>query len=74
MSGLFSKPKIPKVASVSAPEPPPERSAAETTALSDEQRARFANRGGRAMTMLTGGLGTEGGSSAVRFLGGAART
>lgn len=74
MSGLFSKPKVPEVTPAPTPDPPPERSAAETSALAEEQRKRFSGQSGRAMTMLTGGTGTEGGSAAVRFLGGAART
>jgi len=53
--------------------PPPERTDAETAALAEEQRLA-AQRRGRVATMLTGGRGAEGGSSAVRFLGGAART
>ncbi|RTL04983.1 hypothetical protein EKK58_09255 [Candidatus Dependentiae bacterium] len=54
--------------------PAPERSDAETEALAEEQRKRVAGAsGGRASTYLTGG-GTEAASSAVRFLGGAAKT
>lgn len=75
MSALFSKPKVPQVAAPPAPEPVPERSAEETATLAEEQRSRFfRGQGGRAMTMLTGGTGTSGGSAAQRFLGGAART
>lgn len=75
MTALFSKPKTPAVRPAPAPEPPPERSASETSALADEQRGQFfRGQGGRAMTMLTGGTGTEGGTAVQRFLGGAART
>lgn len=76
--GIFSKPKIPKV--TPAPQLPvadavPERTSEQTSALAEEQRSRFfRSQGGRAATMLTGGTGTEGGSAAIRFLGGAART
>lgn len=51
----------------------PARSDDETLALAEEQRKRFAGGGGRSMTYLTGGGLTQG-SSAIRFLGGAART
>lgn len=74
MSGLFSKPKVPEVRTPDPLPPAPERTAEETAALAEDQRSRFARRSGRAGTMLTGGSGTEGGSSAIRFLGGAART
>ena len=71
---MFRRPEMPKVAVPDAPPPPPERSDPETAALAEAQRARFGRGGGRASTMLTGGNGTGGGQSAVRFLGGAART
>ena len=74
MAALFSKPKMPEVKDPAPLPPPPERSDADTAALAERQRAGFFNRGGRATTMLTGGSGTSGASSAVRFLGGAART
>lgn len=77
MGALFSKPKVPKVAAapVITPEAIPERTSEQTASLAEEQRRRFfTSQGGRSATMLTGGTGTEGGSSAVRFLGGAART
>ncbi len=70
MAALFSKPKTPKVETPNPLPPPPERSDGETAALAAEQRAK-ANKG-RAYTMLTGGQGVS--STAVRFLGGAART
>lgn len=70
---MVSTPKAPAVRYPDPLPPTPERTDAETAALADEQRGQFARRG-RAATMLTGGAGTEGGTSAVRFLGGAART
>jgi hypothetical protein len=54
--------------------PPPERSDAQTQELAAEQRAALFRRGGRASTILTGGQGVDGGSTAARFLGSAART
>lgn len=76
MAALFSTPKMPKVTQVTPDytPPAPTRSAEETSQLAAAQRQAFARRGGRASTMLTGGAGTEGGVSAIRFLGGAART
>lgn len=77
---FFRPPKMPSAPAAPAvklPEPlppPPERSAADTSALATRQRSEFFRRGGRASTMLTGGLGADGGVSAVRFLGTAART
>lgn len=74
MAALFSTPKIP---TVNMPDPLPPasvRTAADTQQLASDQRRKFANRGGRSSTMLTGGAGTGGGVSAIRFLGGAART
>jgi hypothetical protein len=75
MGNPFSKPKA--AAPVVIPEPlppPPERTDTETERLAEEQRKRFAGAsGGRASTFLTAG-GTTAGSSAVRFLGGAAST
>lgn len=71
---MVSTPKMPAVRYPDPLPPPPERSGSETQALAEQQRAQFARRGGRATTMLTGGTGTEGGSGAIRFLGGAART
>lgn len=60
-----------------APEPlppAPERSDAETAALAEEQRKKYASAGqGRAGTFLTAG-GTTQGFSAVRYLGGAGAT
>ena len=74
MGNPFSKPKKPRVVQPDPLPPPPERSDAETEALADEQRRRFAGAsGGRASTFLTSG-GTSAGSSAVRFLGGASAT
>ena len=76
MSKVFS-PSKPKAQSVPMPEPlppPPERTDEQTVALAEDQRKRFASTGGgRAATWLTQG-GTQQGSAAVRFLGGAART
>lgn len=66
-----------KTPAVRYPDPlpaPPERSSADTAALAGEQRSRFFRQGGRATTMLTGGSGAGSGASAIRFLGGAART
>lgn len=71
---MVARPKMPPVRYPDPLPPPPDRSDAETAALAEQQRAGFFKRGGRAMTMLTGGAGTEGGTAAVRFLGSAART
>lgn len=71
---MFRRQQMPQVQTPDALPPPPERSDPETAALAESQRARFGRGGGRASTMLTGGSGTGGGQSAVRFLGGAART
>lgn len=71
---MVSKPDIPAVRYPDPLPPPPERSSSETQALAETQRRQFFGRGGRASTMLTGGEGTGGGSQAIRFLGGAART
>lgn len=71
---VFKKPSVPEVRYPDPLPPAPERTDAETAALAEEQRARFASRRGRASTMLTGGGGVDGGSAAVQFLGGAART
>ena len=68
MSGLFPKPPKPTVPN---PAPPPlERSSDDIARLAAEQRTKRSE--GRASAMLTGGQGVV--SSAVRFLGGAART
>lgn len=72
MGNPFSKPKAAPVVMPEPLPPPPERSDSETQALADEQRRKFATPG-RAATFLTG-AGTTQGSSAVRFLGGAAAT
>ena len=74
MGGIFDSPK-PATQPLPKPLPPaPERSDVQTEQLAAEQRKRFAGAsGGRASTFLTSG-GTSAGSSAVRFLGGAART
>lgn len=76
MAALFSTPKMPEVKQVTPDYTPPApvRSAEDTSQLAAEQRRTFAKRGGRSSTMLTGGAGTGGGVSAIRFLGGAART
>lgn len=76
MTKIFSSPKAP--APLAPPPdplpPPPARSDEETTTLAEEQRRRYApGRGGRASTFLTQG-GVTAGSSAVKFLGGAAAT
>lgn len=71
----FLKPDVPKTPAVRTPAdlpPPPERTDAEVAALAETQRQR--QRQGRAATILTGGMGADAGSSAVRFLGGSART
>lgn len=58
---------------IEAPPPPPRRSSAQTAALADRQRRQFAQRRGRAGTLLTGSEGVpEGGGSisrAVAMLG-----
>lgn len=74
MTALFSKPKVPEVQTPDPLPPAPERTAEETAALAEQQRSRFFSRGGRSSTSLTGGTGATSGSSAVSFLGGAART
>lgn len=78
MSALFSKPQLPEVRSVDPLPPPPERTSTETSALAEQQRARFAKRGGRSSTFLSGarsrGAGGSQGAASVRFLGGAAGT
>lgn len=74
MGALFSKPKTPKVQTPDPLPPPPERSDTETAALAEEQRKKMSQRGGRAFTMLTGGQGAGTGTSAMSYLGGAART
>lgn len=74
MGNPFKKPKTPAVVIPDPLPPAPERSDAETENLAEEQRRRFSGaQGGRASTFLTAG-GTTQGSSAVRFLGGAAAT
>lgn len=74
MGNPFSKPKSPPMPRMPDPlPPPPERSDAETAALAEEQRKRLNPGQGRASTYLTGG-GIDAGSSAVRYLGGSART
>lgn len=74
MAALFSTPKMPEVKTPDPLPPAPVRSAEDTSNLAAQQRESFFRRGGRASTMLTGGAGTGGGVSAIRFLGGAART
>jgi hypothetical protein len=74
MSGLFGGSTTTTASTVAASPPAAERSDSQTTALADSQRANYAKRRGRAMTMLTGGSGADSTISAVRYLGGAART
>lgn len=74
MTALFSTPKQPKVRPVSPPIAAPDLSAADVSALADEQRNRFFGKLGKAGTLLTGGGGADGGVSVIRFLGGAAKT
>lgn len=75
MGGLFSRPKTPEVRTPPPLPPAPERTSDEVDALAEEQRLELQKRKGRASTWLTGGGGaTTPSSSAVRFLGGAART
>lgn len=81
MGGIFSAPKTPDPpppAPAPEPLPPaPEKSSAEVTAAAEAQRRKyFSGSGGRATTMLTGGLGVADGStsSAVRLLGGVGRS
>lgn len=74
MASAFSKPKAAPVVMPEPLPPAPERSDSQTQALAEEQRKKFAGpTGGRASTFLTA-AGTQAGSSAVRFLGGAAAT
>ncbi|MFN3612659.1 hypothetical protein [Tepidimonas sp.] len=79
MGGILSKPKVaPAPAPEPAPPPeplppPPERSSDEVAAAAERQRKRYyGGQGGRAMNMLTGGLGVPSASTsaAVRMLGG----
>lgn len=77
MAGLFGSPQqqAPEVKMPDPVPPAPERTSQETASLAEEQRRKFAStRSGRARTILTGGMGGGGGVSALRFLGGAART
>lgn len=75
MSGLFSRPDTPKVRTPPPLPPAPERTTEEVDALAEAQRMEFQKRKGRASTWLTGGSGaTTPSTSAVRFLGGAAKT
>lgn len=75
MAGLFGSTPAPPEVKMPDPAPPaPLRTAEDTAALAANQREGFFRRGGRAATSLTGGGGTGGGVSALRFLGGAART
>lgn len=74
MANFLSKPKAAPVVMPEPLPPAPERTDAATQQLADEQRKKFAGAsGGRASTFLTQ-AGTTAGSSAVRFLGGAAAT
>lgn len=77
MTGLFGGGggmPVPQVARTETA-PASERTDNQTSALADQQRSRYARRGtGRAMNMLTGGGGADSAVSAIRFLGGAART
>lgn len=75
MGGIFDGPSKPAAQPLPQPLPPaPERSDLQTQQLAEQQRKRFSGAsGGRASTFLTSG-GTSAASSAVRFLGGAART
>lgn len=74
--GLF-KPKssAQTVTEVEDLPPAPERTDAQTEALAEEQRKRFATSasGGRASTYLSGGGATEA-TSAVRYLGTSSQT
>jgi len=74
MGNPFKSPPKPKVQKVAEAPPPAERTDAETAALEEEQRKKFAGgTGGRASTFLSGGNLSEA-VSAVRNLGGTART
>lgn len=80
MSALFGggRSALPAARGADPLPPPPERSASQTSALAEQQRAEFAKRGGRSSTFLSGarsrGAGGSQGAASVRFLGGAART
>lgn len=76
MAGLFggARTQQPEVRTPDPLPPAPVRSAEDTASLAARQREGFFRRAGRAATTLTGGSGTNGGISAVRFLGGAAQT
>lgn len=71
MSGIFSKPKVPKP---EKPPPVPSRTDAEVQAAAEEERRRqFAS--SRGSSLLTGGLGVPRGSfstAGARLLSGAA--
>ena len=74
MSGIFGGGGTVVKQVARTPTPAPERTPEQTKASAERQRFRFFNGSGRMSTMLTGGLGSQGGSAAVRYLGGAART
>lgn len=56
MAGLFSTPKLPPVA---PPEPKPEITPEEQTALNDKLRRQRMTTKGRRATLLTGGRGIQ---------------
>lgn len=76
MAGLFggNQAPMPEVKTPDPLPPAPVRSAQDTAALAARQREGYFRRAGRQATSLTGGGGTGGGVSAIRFLGGAAQT
>lgn len=73
MTSIFKKPKVSKVNIPDAPPPVPERSDSDVASLASSQRDKFFRGGGRSSTSFTGGLGTGGGESVMRFLGGTGR-
>ena len=74
MGGIFGGGPEPAVAPAPKPLPPaPDRTDAQTQALADEQRKRFSGSTGRAANFFTAG-GTTQAATAVRYLGGAAKT
>lgn len=78
MGGLFSKPSPPPPPPAPEPLPPPaERTSTEVATAAEAQRRKYMGAtGGRAATMLTGGLGVPNDtmSRATAMLGGTART
>jgi hypothetical protein len=63
MSGLFKKPKPPKVP---APEPPPSPIMVDQDRVARDTQDRLRRRRGRASTVLSGGLGDSAGTVGLK--------